>query len=393
MKKTIPLIALGALFSCQSKNQQRAPQISEFPVVEVVQKTVIGYDEFPVTIQGTNNNDVRAKIQGYIRKVFVDEGQSVAAGTPLFQLETNILTQSADAAEAALTASDAGIAAAEAAVTAARVEVTKLTPLVAKNIIGAVQLETAKANLSRAEATYAQAVAAKGQASATLKGIRENINFSIVRSPIKGTVGALPLREGSLVGPSDPTPLTTVSETSSVYAYFAMNEKEYLDFLERTPGATVKEKLKNIPEVELLLANGQPYSEKGKVQAVTGQIDPATGSIRFRVTFSNAAGLLSNGNSGKVRIPKVYENAIIFPEMALFERQGSFYVYNVVRDTAHLVRVSLIDRTENLAVAAEGVKPGDLVVTQGTANLRDKTAVKPQVQEAEELLNTLKPVF
>ncbi len=359
----------------------------------MVQKTVIGYDEFPVTIQGTNNNDVRAKIQGYIRKVFVDEGQSVAAGTPLFQLETNILTQSADAAEAALTASDAGIAAAEAAVTAARVEVTKLTPLVAKNIIGAVQLETAKANLSRAEATYAQAVAAKGQASATLKGIRENINFSIVRSPIKGTVGALPLREGSLVGPSDPTPLTTVSETSSVYAYFAMNEKEYLDFLERTPGATVKEKLKNIPEVELLLANGQPYSEKGKVQAVTGQIDPATGSIRFRVTFSNAAGLLSNGNSGKVRIPKVYENAIIFPEMALFERQGSFYVYNVVRDTAHLVRVSLIDRTENLAVAAEGVKPGDLVVTQGTANLRDKTAVKPQVQEAEELLNTLKPVF
>ncbi len=393
MKKIIPLVALGALFSCQSKNQQQAPPISEYPVVEVAQKTVTGYDEFPVTIQGINNNDVRAKIQGYIRKVYVDEGQSVSAGTPLFQLETNILTQNADAAEAAVTASEAGIVAADAAVKAAEVEVNKLTPLVARNIIGAVQLETAKANLNRAQAAYAQAVAAKSQASATLKGIRENINFSIVRSPIRGVVGALPLREGSLVGPSDATPLTTVSETSSVYAYFSMNEKEYLDFLERTPGTTVKEKLKNIPEVDLLLANGQPYPEKGRVQAVTGQIDPSTGSIRFRVTFTNASGLLSNGNSGKVRIPKVYENAVVFPEMSLFERQGNFYVYTVARDTAQMVRVSITDRTQNLVVAGGGVKPGDLVVTQGTANLRDKTAVKPQKQDLDQLLNALKPVF
>ncbi|MCD8539418.1 MAG: efflux RND transporter periplasmic adaptor subunit, partial [Leadbetterella sp.] len=215
----------------------------------MVRKTVTAYEEFPVTIKGINNNDVRAKIQGYIKKVYVDEGQPVSAGTPLFQLETNILNQNADAAKAAVVAGEASIEAADAAVKAAEVEVRKLSPLVEKNIIGGVQLETAKANLVRAQASYAQAVAAKGQASSTLKGIQENINFSIVRSPIKGVVGALPFREGSLVGPSDPTPLTTVSETSAVYAYFSMNEKEYLDFLERTPGTTVKEKLKNIPPV------------------------------------------------------------------------------------------------------------------------------------------------
>lgn len=359
----------------------------------MTQKTVTGYDEFPVTIKGINNNEVRAKIQGYVKKVYVDEGQTVAAGAPLFQLETNILTQNADAAQAAVTASQAGIEAAEAAVKAAEVEVTKLMPLVEKNIIGGVQLETAKANLTRAQAAYAQAVAAKGQATSTLKGIRENINFSIVRSPIKGIVGALPLREGSLVGPSDPTPLTTVSETSSVYAYFSMNEKEYLDFLERTPGASVKEKLKNIPPVELVLANGQTYPEKGNVRAVTGQIDAATGSIQFRVTFANSTGLLSNGNSGKIRIPKTYENAVIFPEMSVFERQGSFYVYTVVKDTANMTRVNITDRTQNLVVAADGVKPGDLVVTQGTANLRDKAPVKPLKQDLDQILSTLKPVF
>lgn len=392
MKKSIPLLALCALFSCQSK-QQQAPAVSEFPVTEVIQKDLTGYDEFPVTIRGINNNDVRAKIQGYIKKVYVDEGQSVSAGTPLFQLETNILNQNADAAQAAVTASEAGIEAAEAAVKAAEVEVTKLTPLVEKKIIGSIQLETARANLTRAQAAYAQAVAAKGQASSTLKGIRENINFSIVRSPIKGVVGSLPLREGSLVGPSDPTPLTTVSETSSVYAYFSMNEKEYLDFLERAPGGTVKEKLGNIPPVDLLLANGQAYPEKGHVRAVTGQIDPGTGSIQFRVTFANSAGLLSNGNSGKIRIPKTYENAVVFPEMSVFERQGSFYVYTVARDTAYMTKVNIIDRAHNLVVAGDGVKPGDLVVTQGTANLRDKTPVKPKKQDMDQLLNTLKPVF
>lgn len=393
MKKIIPLIALCALCSCESKNQQQASRIAEFPVVEVVRRTVTGYDEFPVTIRGINNNDVRAKIQGYIKKVYVDEGQPVSVGTPLFQLETNILTQNADAALAAVTAGEAGIEAADAAVKAAEVEVTKLTPLVEKNIISSIQLETAKANLTRARATYAQAIAAKEQAISTLKGIRENINFSIVRSPIKGIVGALPFREGSLVGPSDPTPLTTVSETSAVYAYFSMNEKEYLDFLERTPGATVKEKLKNIPPVELVLANGQAYPEKGRVQAVTGQIDAATGSIQFRVTFANSTGLLSNGNSGRVRIPKTYDNAIIFPEMSVFERQGSFYVFTVAGDTARQTKVTVTAKTNNLVVSGGGLQPGDLVVVQGTAGLRDKTPVKPKKQDLDQVISTLTPVF
>jgi membrane fusion protein (multidrug efflux system) len=265
--------------------------------------------------------------------------------------------------------------------------------LVEKNIIGGVQLETAQANVVRAQAALAQAVAAEGQAKSNLKGIQENINFSIVRSPIKGTVGTLPSREGSLVGPTDPMPLTTVSQTSSVYAYFSMNEKEYLDFLERTPGNTVKQKLNNIPLVDLILANGQAYSEKGKVQAVTGQIDPATGSMQFRVTFPNSSGLLANGNSGKVRIPKVYENATIFPEMAVFERQGSSYVYTVEGDTARQTKVIIIDKTNNLVVTDNSLKPGELVVVEGTSGLRDKTAVKPVKQDIDQVVNTLTPVF
>lgn len=393
MKKLIPLLGIITLYSCKSNNQNQVQGPAEFPVIEVTQRAVTAYQEFPVSIRGINNNDIRAKIQGYIQKLYVDEGQRVSKGTPLFQLETNILTQSADAAKAGVSASTSNVEAARAAVEVAEVEVKKLAPLVEKNIIGGVQLETAKANVVRAQAALAQAVASEGQAKSNLRGLQENINFSIVRSPISGVVGALPFREGSLVGPTDQIPLTTVSDVSQLYAYFSMNEKEYLDFLESTPGNTVKEKLNNIPAVDLVLANGQIYSEKGEVQAVTGQIDASTGSIQFRVTFGNSQGLLSNGNSGKIRIPKTYSDAIVFPEMATFERQGIIYVYTVVQDTARLTMVKIADRANNLVVIEEGVKPGDLVVTEGVNKIKDKAAIKPKKVDLDEFLGSLKTFF
>lgn len=394
MKKLIPIIALIAvLYSCKNEDQSQFQGPAEYEVVEVAQRTITVFDEYQANIRGTNNNDVRAKIQGYINKVYVDEGQQVRAGTPLFRLETNILSQSADAAREAVNASQSNIVAAEAAVKVAQVEVDKLKPLVEKGIIGEVQLETALANLNRAQASLAQAKAAKGQAESSLKGIQENINFSVVRSPITGIVGTLPFREGSLVGPGDPTPLTTVSQIGSVYAYFSMNEKEYLDFLESAPGLTVKEKLSNIPPVELILANGQAYSEKGKIEAATGQIDPATGSIQFRATFANQNGLLTNGNSGRIRIPKVYENAVVFPQMASFERQGFDYVYRVAQDTATQTQVNVKAKANNLILVESGLKPGDQVVLRGTASLRDGTPIKPKKEDLDQVLKDLTVVF
>ncbi len=196
----------------------------------------MGYQTFPATIQGRVNNDVRAKIQGYITQVLVDEGQYVTKGQPLFRLETNILSENAAASKAGIAASESSIAAAQASVNAAQVEVNKLKPLVQKNIISNVQLQTAQANLAQAQAQLQQATAAKKQAVANYKGVEANIEYSIIRAPISGVIGRLPLKVGSLVGPSDQTPLTTISDTSEIFAYFAMNEKEYFNFLEKVPG-------------------------------------------------------------------------------------------------------------------------------------------------------------
>jgi membrane fusion protein (multidrug efflux system) len=278
--------------------------------------------------------------------------------------------------------------------------VEKLRPLVAKNIISNVQLQTAQANLARAQAQLQQAIAGKQQASASVsqasanyKGVQANIDYSVIRAPISGVVGRLPLKVGSLVGPNDQTPLTTVSDTKQVYAYFSLNEKEYLNFLKDATGATVPEKIKNMPMVELELANGEAYPEKGRVEAVTGQIDPSTGSIQFRVGFSNPQKLLSNGNSGTIKVPKLYNNVLVAPEASTFEQQGLTYILRVEKDTAKNVPITVVDRVSNMVIIKDGAKKGEKIVAQGVTTIKPGTAVKAQPGDFDKIINDIKPVF
>lgn len=409
MSKPIFILALTSLtvLSC-GKKQQDAPQGPKtVSTVKVETRNVTGYTSFPASIEGRVNNDIRAKIQGYITQVLVDEGQYVQRGQPLFRLETNTLSQSASAAKAGVgaarsnvSAAEANVKAAQAAVAAAQVEVDKLRPLVEKNIISSVQLQTAQANLSRAQAQLSQAVAARAQAQAGVsqaqanyQGAQENINYSIIRAPISGVVGKINMRTGSLVGPSDPTAITTVSDTSELYAYFSMNESEYLDFLKNSYGATLAEKLKNMPAVELVLANGEVYREKGTIKAVTGQIDATTGTIQFRVSLPNPQKLLSNGNTGTIRVPKLYSGVLVVPETATYEQQGLTYVYKVEKDTARNTAVKIIDRVSNMAVIESGVTKGETVVAEGVGTLRPNTPVKPQPKRFDDILKGITPMF
>lgn len=398
-----------SLFSCKKEG---GPQQNDGPkpyqVVSAEEKDLVGFQSFPASIRGIVNNDVRAKIQGYITQVLVDEGQYVTKGQPLFRLETNALSETADAAksgvsaaQASASAARANVLAAQSAVTAAQVEVDKLKPLVQRNIVSNVQLQTANANLAKAQAQLAQAkasqqqaVAGVSQASANYKSAQATVNYSIIRSPISGYIGKLPLRVGSLVGPSDQTPITTVSDVSSIYAYFSMNEKEYLSFLEKSTGATVPEKIKNLPMVDLVLANGSTYKEKGKVETVSGEIDPTTGTMQFRAGFSNPQKLLNNGNSGTIKIPIHYDHVIAVPESATYEQQGVVYVYKV--GAGNKVKNEIIevkDRVNNLVIVKSGLNKGDKIVATGISSLKPDTQIIPKPINMDSLVQSIKPVF
>ncbi|MXV37089.1 efflux RND transporter periplasmic adaptor subunit [Flavobacteriaceae bacterium Ap0902] len=388
MRNILYLFLMSLFFiGCNQEEQAPPRQLQPYPVIAVEQTDVTAYQEYPAKLQGINNNEVRAKIPGYITQVLVDEGEKVNKGQILFRLETNTLNESATAARAGISASKANIEAAKARVNAAKVEVDRLKPLVERNIISSVQLETANANLMSAQSQLAQAEAARSQASAAFNEVQANIGYSVIRSPISGVVGKINQREGSLVGPTSQLPITTVSQTNEIYAYFSMNESQYFDFLDNTEGSTNEEKLANIPEVELILANGQKYPQPGKIEAVTGQIDPNAGTVQFRASFDNSNRILSNGNSGTIRIPESYPNTLVIPEQSTFEQQGIVYVYGVENDTVRNRKIEVILRIDNMALVSSGLEKGDSIVAAGVGTLRNGTAITPQPTKLDSIIS------
>lgn len=363
----LPVLLIALLSSCNDKpNQQQMSQARPYPVITIPSKDITGYDRYPTKLEGIINSEVRAKTSGYITEVMVDEGQPVKRGQVMFRLETESLNQDA--------------AAAQANVNAAQVEVDKLKPLVEKNIISEVQLESAKARLEQAKSVH--------------KSIEANIGYSTIRSPVDGYVGAINFREGSLVSPTSTQPLTIVADVSKIYAFFSLNEREYLDFIKNSEGETLQEKIKNLPKVKLLLANGMEYPIEGTIETINSQVNASTGSVSFRAVFDNPNHILSSGYSGEIKIPTVYENATLLPVTATYERQGIIYVYQVVGDT--LARSQTIDvtgRVDNIYIVKEGIKVGDKIVAQGVARLRNNTPIVPQKVAFDSIARGLQPAF
>lgn len=372
-KVTFLLLVSGALLSLvscsdgQGDNQQMGQQQAmPYPVSEIATRSITTYKEYPTSLEGTLNSVVRARATGYITDVLVDEGQFVKKGQILFKLETQTLDQEKRAAQANLNVLE--------------VEVNKLKPLVEKGIVSEVQLETARANYEKAKANYGSVVA--------------NIDYATVRSPADGRIGSINFREGSLISPQDATPLTQISQTDNIYAFFSMNERDYLNFIQTTEGATINDKLASFPKVSLKLVNGVVYEEEGTIETVSGRIDPSTGTVNFRAIFSNEKGLLSSGNSGKIMIPTTFEDALIAPATASFEQQGKVYMYRVQGDTiAVSTIVEVMERSGNILVLSSGMEKGDKFVAEGVGKLRNGAPIVPQPVAIDSIIDGYKKVF
>ncbi|HLS31921.1 MAG TPA: efflux RND transporter periplasmic adaptor subunit [Flavobacteriaceae bacterium] len=366
-------IALS-LISCgnpQDQNAQMQGQQQATPVVTVKIHTdsATTYKRYSTRIEGIINSDARPKISGYITDVLVDEGEKVKKGQVLFRLETESLSEEASAAQANINA--------------AQVQVNQLKPLVEKDIVSENQLATAQAKLSQAKASY--------------QSIKANIGYATVRSPVDGFVGEIRKRRGNLVSPSDPKPLTVVTEISQVYAYFSMNEKDYLNFLKTAEGETRAEKIENMPEVTLVLANGDEYEHKGKIQTINSQIDKETGTVSFRAIFDNPNQLLTNGSTGQIKVPTYYENMPMVPRKSTFERQGRTYVMKVQQtdsSTVALLNEISVSRGEgNLYIIHSGAEGGDEIVAEGVDRLRSGQAIIPNEQPWDSVAKPVQPQF
>lgn len=346
------ITALLIVSSCGKKEEQAPPQgPMPFPVQTIAQQDAVTYDEYTANLEGQQNVEIRPKVNGFIQKIYVDEGQVVRKGQLLFKLETQTLNQDA--------------AAAKAAVSAAQVEVDRLKPLVDRKIISNVQLETAKANLAQAKASYSSVAA--------------SINYGTITSPVDGVIGSLPYKEGTLASSTSELPLTTVSDTKVMRAYFSLNEKQMISFSRIFKGATIQEKLKNTPQVELLLADGSAYEEKGKIKTVEGLINATTGTTRFRAEFPNPQAILRSGSNGIVRLPIEHKNVILVPQNAVFDMQGKQMIYVVNKDNTVKSKIITTATTSGLNfIVSEGLEEGEVIVVEGASKLKDGMAIVPQ---------------
>ncbi len=360
MNKRSFLGAISALLivsACGKKEEQApAPGPMPFAVQTVERQDAVTYEEYTANLEGRQNVEIRPKVNGFIQKIYVDGGQTVRKGQVLFKLETQTLNQDA--------------AAAKANVTAAQVEVNRLAPLVERKIISNVQLETAKARLAQARAAYSSVAA--------------NISYGTITSPVNGVIGSIPYKEGTLVSSVSEQPLTTVSDTKVMRAYFTMNEKQTIAFSRMFKGGTLQEKLKNTPQVTLLLADGSEYELKGRIETVNGLVNESTGTTEFRAEFANPEAILRSGSSGVVRLPIEQKNVILVPQAAVFDMQGKQMIYVVNKDNTVKSKIlTVAGTTQTEFIVSEGLEEGEVIVVEGASKLKDGMPIIPQPKKQE----------
>jgi membrane fusion protein (multidrug efflux system) len=369
------LIATLALYSCTSSSGSETGQLPppSLPVLTVTSTAATTYLEYSASLQGSKDIEIRPQVEGYVDKIYVDEGAYVRRGQSLFHINNRPYREQLNNARATLAAARANLA-------TAQINVSRLTPLVQNNVISDVQLKTAKS-------AYDAAAANVTQAQSMVNSAQINLGYSLITAPVDGYVGRIPHKTGSLVGLSTAEPLTVISEIKEIYAYFSLSENDFLRFKSEFKGNSIEEKIKQMPPVELMLPDGSVYPQKGKIKTVAGQFDNNIGAISFRASFPNAERLLRSGNTGKVRIPVEHTAALVIPQEATFEIQDKIFVF-AVGDSNKVASKPIIvaGKTPGYYFVASGVNAGERIVYTGTGNLKEGMVIVPQLISTDSLL-------
>lgn len=380
-KRTNHLLAALSLVLLASCSSEEAPApaggIKPYQVLDIERQNTTIETTYPAVLEGVENVDIHPKIDGFVEKIAVDEGEFVKKGQLLFTISAPQYEQLVRTAKAAVKSAEAGVS-------VARLQVQKTKSLVEKNIVN-------KYELQEADLTLQTRLAELAQAEANLVNANVNLGYTRISSPVDGVIGSLTFKTGSLVSSNMAKPLTTVSNISKIYAYFSMNEKQLLEFIRNTKGTDIKTKIANMPPVSLILSDGSLYPDKGTIGSVNGLINQQTGSARIRAAFSNSLNLLRSGGSAQVRIPQEISNGYLIPQRAVADIQGKKFVYKVDgKGTISMTNVEVMEATSgNFYIVTKGVKPKDTIVLEGIQFLKDGMKIKPVKADPKAIYATL----
>ena len=343
------MIFCCALFietSCTTENKIETEDNYKIASPIVVDTTY--NNEYVAEINGVQNVELRSRVSGIIESVLVDEGQMVKKGETLFILNRQEFTQQLKKAKAIIRSAMSELKSAE-------IELKNTEKLFNQKIVSITDLELLKAKIEGINAKIDEAKSDEEQAELSL-------SYTMIKAPFDGTINRIPFKVGSFI--DEGILLTTISNTSDVFAYFNVAEKDYLEY------ATTNKKT-NSDKVLLVLANGKTYKHGGQIEIIENEIDKNTGTIAFRARFPNPEKLLKHGASGKILVKTILKNVMLIPQKSTFEVQENIYVYTL--DDNNIVRMQKINplyRLSDYFIISSDLSPNSKFVFEGIQYLK-----------------------
>ncbi len=361
MVATVLLVAIGG-YMAFSDDEEEEESLGERKTLKVQSRPYPIVHEFTTKIESENPVRIISQISGKVSKVCVKEGAKVKQGQLLFIIDQVPYQAEVRNAEAALSSAEAELA-------TSRLNLDGKKHLYKEKVIGEYDLRRARNECAVAEANLANA-------KADLLTARNKLGYTEIKSPIDGTIGMINTRVGNYVEPSEESLLTTVSDSKVLFAYFSLSEESLL-ILAHELGCPTDELPQYMPALTLKTNWGETVDEKGKLDAVSGNVDDDTGSVLLRASFDNSRQLMRNGSNGTISMPYTIDKAIVIPQEATYEIQNKIFVYKVVDGKARstVIEVMEYDDGSNYIVT-KGLKVGDVIIAEGAGLVKEGEDVK-----------------
>lgn len=334
-----------------------------------VQRDVPVTREWLATVDGSANVVVRPRVQGYLTRILYNPGAEVKAGAPMFEIDPRPFVAALEQAEAAL-------AQAKAVQVKAELDANRQVSLFATRAVSEQDRDAAVQNNEAAKANVQAA-------TASVELAKINLEFTKVLAPVSGIAGLAKPEIGDLVGPSSGE-LTTLSTVDPIKTTFQISEQEYLNGEKLLNGVMAKPMDQRVADLELILADGKVFAEKGRFLTTDRQIDSKTGTLAIEALFPNPGNVLRPGLFARIRaVVRVEKNALLVPQRAVVESQGQYHVVVVGGDNKAEVRpVQTGDRIGSDWMISRGLQPGESVVVEGIQKARPGVTVSPKPWQA-----------
>ena len=367
-QKLILLLGVaGVVSSCSEAQREKVFHTAKTPITRLTPTSIEFPQSYVADVQAIQFVEVKPKVEGFVQQILVDEGEKVQKGQPLFRLSSEEYSVSVKEAQANYKQSEAELQMAE-------YEAERIERLVKKNILSKIRLDQV---MTQKEVARMKVEQAKSQ----LQRAQTNYSYTTVTSPFDGYIDRSPYKVGSLVTPE--SLLTTVSDVSEIFAYYKVNESEYLKFKRAQLRG---EQLPEMNNIELILPDGSVYPHKGRVETVEGDFERGTGSIAFRVRFPNPDGLLKHGVTGKVRMMTKMSDVYLVPQKSTFEIQDFTYVYVVDKEGIVKVRsFQPLQRYEKFYIT-EDLEPDTYIVYEGIQSVKDGVEIHPDTISFQQIM-------